>query len=69
MDDADYAQERMQEGINESIDIARERTAGAGTLDGICEDCGEYIPAVRIMAVPWATRCVFCQEIYEESLI
>ncbi len=34
---------------------------------GICEDCGKPIPAKRLEAIPGATRCVKCQEIYENE--
>ncbi len=30
--------------------------------DGTCVDCKENIPDVRIRAIPWATRCIFCAE-------
>lgn len=26
-----------------------------------CQDCGEEIPAARRLAVPWASRCHYCQ--------
>ena len=29
---------------------------------GVCEDCGERIPAKRLEALPWARYCVSCQE-------
>lgn len=29
---------------------------------GICEDCGDDIPARRLEAAPWARRCVACEE-------
>ncbi len=29
---------------------------------GVCEACGEQIPAGRLQAVPEATRCVACAE-------
>lgn len=28
---------------------------------GICQDCGEPIGQKRLLAVPWAARCVACQ--------
>ena len=57
--------------------MARSRTAGeleklgeevraavakvdAGTY-ARCDDCAEPIPAARLEALPWATRCVDCQ--------
>lgn len=33
--------------------------------DGICQDCREAIPANRLAAKPFATRCTPCQEEYE----
>lgn len=32
---------------------------------GTCEDCGEEISVGRLNAVPFALRCVECQEIHE----
>jgi DnaK suppressor protein len=29
---------------------------------GVCEECDREIPAKRLDAVPWARRCVSCQE-------
>jgi RNA polymerase-binding transcription factor DksA len=29
---------------------------------GICNECGEPIPAKRLKIVPWATCCVPCQD-------
>lgn len=29
---------------------------------GICEMCGEAIPAARLKAVPWTRLCVACKE-------
>jgi DnaK suppressor protein len=29
---------------------------------GLCLDCGEEISAKRLRALPWAVRCVHCQE-------
>jgi len=28
---------------------------------GICEECGDRIPLVRLNALPWATHCIECQ--------
>jgi DnaK suppressor protein len=30
---------------------------------GICEDCGEAIAPKRLDAIPWAVRCIACQEL------
>lgn len=42
------------------IDAALARLA-AGDY-GICADCGNRIPARRLEAIPWAERCVTCEE-------
>lgn len=34
---------------------------------GICVDCGQSISEKRLNSFPNATRCLSCQEIYEES--
>ena len=34
---------------------------------GVCIECGTEIPAVRLRALPFATRCLACQEREEES--
>jgi phage/conjugal plasmid C-4 type zinc finger TraR family protein len=33
-----------------------------------CDDCGIMIPEARVRLVPWATRCVDCQELAEERI-
>jgi len=42
------------------IRSAQQRLAD-GTF-GICDDCDQQIPDMRLNAVPWARRCVQCQE-------
>jgi DnaK suppressor protein len=34
---------------------------------GVCTECGEDIPFDRLVAEPWAMRCVACQAIHESS--
>ncbi len=34
---------------------------------GICVDCGQAISEKRLKSFPNATRCLSCQEIYEEN--
>jgi DnaK suppressor protein len=29
---------------------------------GVCVDCGEPIPRRRLDAIPWAARCIACEE-------
>jgi DnaK suppressor protein len=43
-----------------AIDDALSRVE-AGTF-GICSDCDEEIPNVRLKAVPWTKVCVACKE-------
>jgi DnaK suppressor protein len=42
------------------VDSALQRLE-AGTF-GICVECEEDIPTRRLQALPWAARCVPCQE-------
>jgi DnaK suppressor protein len=34
---------------------------------GTCTDCDEPIPVRRLTAIPWASRCVRCQEIVDSG--
>ncbi|MGA7826631.1 MAG: TraR/DksA C4-type zinc finger protein [Geobacteraceae bacterium] len=43
-----------------------EKKLNAGTA-GICEDCGEEIDEERLRVLPYAIRCVSCQEKHEAS--
>jgi phage/conjugal plasmid C-4 type zinc finger TraR family protein len=65
MDDADYAQIRIDEEIKSGIARVQARTLGGGSRDGVCVDCGEEIPLARLEAAPWAIRCVECETIKE----
>jgi DnaK suppressor protein len=38
----------------------------AGTF-GICAGCGEAINPKRLAVIPWASRCVVCQEAADRS--
>lgn len=38
----------------------------AGTF-GICVDCEEIINPKRIVAIPWASTCIACQEIADSE--
>jgi len=52
---------RMQREIREAVDrLAR------GDF-GICEQCEQEIPAKRLDALPWARRCVSCQQNVEAN--
>jgi DnaK suppressor protein len=34
---------------------------------GVCIDCGDAIPRGRLEAIPWALRCVGCQELFSSD--
>jgi DnaK suppressor protein len=34
---------------------------------GICLDCGQDIKLKRLVAVPWATFCIICQEVADRD--
>ena len=48
-----------------AIERALERLA-AGRY-GVCDECGEQIPEVRLSALPFAARCIDCQRTLESS--
>lgn len=52
----------LQEELHE-IDLALERLDNGSY--GICIDCGKPISRERLEAIPWALRCIACQEQWE----
>jgi DnaK suppressor protein len=34
---------------------------------GLCADCGSAIPSSRLDAIPWAARCIACQELFSSD--
>jgi DnaK suppressor protein len=32
---------------------------------GVCVECGEAISLKRLVTIPWASRCICCQELLE----
>jgi DnaK suppressor protein len=42
------------------VDAALDRMDGGDY--GLCADCGDPISGKRLEAIPWAVRCVSCQE-------
>lgn len=52
----------LQEELHE-IDMALERLDNGSY--GICIDCGKPISRERLEAIPWALRCIACQERWE----
>lgn len=57
--------------IDRDTQMLREvRSALARLADGtfgVCEECDREIPARRLKAVPWARRCVSCQEVTDRA--
>jgi RNA polymerase-binding protein DksA len=58
--DRDIALEANREKMLEGIDVALERISDGSY--GRCEDCGCEIPKARLDALPFAVRCVDCEE-------
>ena len=52
---------RLLRQVETALDRLRDGTFG------ICEGCQEEIAPKRLRAIPWATRCVSCQERVESS--
>ena len=52
---------RLLRQVEAALDRLREGTFG------ICASCQEEIASKRLRAIPWATRCVSCQERLESS--
>ena len=48
-----------------NIDAALARIS-EGTY-GACDDCGREIPAERLQALPFSTRCAACAQMHEPS--
>ena len=59
--------------MNSGWETMRAVESALGRIDtgeyGWCEGCGESINVRRLQAVPWATRCVTCQEERESVLV
>ncbi|MFG2089398.1 MULTISPECIES: TraR/DksA family transcriptional regulator [unclassified Spirillospora] len=59
-DEASFARRESLQGTLEEIDAALTRLDD-GTY-GLCEDCREPVPAGRLEILPYARRCVRCQQ-------
>ena len=64
-EDLDFALVQMQAQTLGNITAALARL-GAGDY-GICPECDEEIPEKRLRALPFATRCLPCQESAEQT--
>ncbi len=52
---------------NIALDVERALEKIEEGTYGVCDECGEPVPLARLRALPWAIRCVRCQEKHEES--
>lgn len=69
-DPADIGSELEEQHRNRAIEAARRMDLGlqkydSHTLQVVCIDCDEPIPAARLRVHPRATRCIECQQIHE----
>lgn len=62
-DNVDFIQEQQAELLERQINAARGKHCGVSAL--VCEECDAPIPAARRAAYPSATRCVYCQSVFE----
>jgi DnaK suppressor protein len=53
---------RMREDLRRAFDLMENGSYG------ICEDCDEAIAKARLKAIPWARRCVRCQELRDREV-
>ena len=68
MDEVQYAAERELaiQNLDRESGLLRELRAALGRIRdgtfGTCIQCESAIPSKRLAAVPWASRCIQCQE-------
>jgi DnaK suppressor protein len=73
MDEIQYASERDLAIGNVDRDTTLLRQVRAALIRieggdfGICADCEEAISPKRMAAVPWASRCIKCQEVADQA--
>jgi phage/conjugal plasmid C-4 type zinc finger TraR family protein len=74
--ESDFAQIQSEratsEGVRRLLDENRRQAQRATSrraqgAHGICEDCGEKIPAERLEFLPEVTRCISCQARLERT--
>lgn len=68
---AQSARDNAGANINRATLMLREVRGALQRLDrgdyGICVDCDEDIPQKRLNVVPWAARCIPCQEAWDND--
>lgn len=73
LDEVQLAVERELEieSANVQSDMLADIRAAVGRIDdgsfGLCVDCEDPIAPRRLAAVPWASRCLHCQETFEAT--
>jgi DnaK suppressor protein len=68
--DTEYAEINSELAESEGLQLARIERALERLREGhygVCERCGHDIPLARLQALPDATLCIRCQELYEEG--
>lgn len=63
--DRQLAFEQEYSAVIAAIDAAVARATSGGY--GVCEICGKPIGAERLQAIPYAVRCIRCQELEDGS--
>ncbi|MDQ1196522.1 TraR/DksA C4-type zinc finger protein [Agrobacterium sp. SORGH_AS 787] len=61
----DLASDRAEQEREASISAVSRSLRAPGTPE--CEDCGNDIARERRIALPSATRCIFCQTLFERN--
>lgn len=61
----DLAADRAEQEREATIAAASQSLRGPGTVQ--CEDCSNDIARERRIALPSATRCIFCQTLFERN--
>lgn len=73
MDEIQYASERdlAIRNVDRDSTMLRQVKGGLRRLSeetfGICADCETEISIKRLTAVPWAERCIQCQELFDRA--
>lgn len=63
MDEVDEAQQLVEDRLADALAAHRLRTQPRpGLITGFCCDCGDPIEPERRAALPFARRCVDCQD-------
>jgi len=69
---SDIAIDQTVRAINADFETTKEVRTALSRIQtddyGFCEECGNRIPARRLEAIPWASRCAPCQSSHEEEL-